>query len=114
MSGSRQYPPQTGAYAVKPKGGADWQRFDTVRLEISVGQQYHEGQKMAATLAWARTRFRGVAVLVNDTLQRFNLMFDKGLSEAEAFRRTQADGAASTSTTSSSQDWSRKAKSSRS
>ena len=52
MSGSKatQYPPQDGAYAVKVKNGAGWNAFDTARLQISVGQPYHEGDKLAALL----------------------------------------------------------------
>lgn len=76
--------PQTGPYAVKIKHGGPWRRFDTVRLEISVGQPYHEGDKFACTIDWAMERFDRIALLVNDTLQRHNLMFEHGLSEDEA------------------------------
>ena len=77
MSGSKatQYPPQDGAYAVKVKNGAGWNAFDTARLQISVGQPYHEGDKLAATADWVRHRFGRVIVCVNDTLQRFNHAF---------------------------------------
>jgi tRNA-dependent cyclodipeptide synthase len=88
MSGSRQYPPQNGQYAVRVKYGPDWKVFDTVRMEISVGQPYHEGEKLVCTLKWANDRFDKVALLVNDTLQRYNLMFDEGLIEKEAQSRT--------------------------
>lgn len=89
MSGSKakQYPPQTGDYAVKVKNGAGWQDFDTARLQISVGQPYHEDEKFEATLKWASMRFDKVIVCVNDTLQRFNLIAE-GHSEDEAQRMT--------------------------
>lgn len=89
MSGSKaiQYPPQTGNYAVKVKNGAGWQEFDTARLQISVGQPYHEGDKFEATVKWASLRFKKVIVCVNDTLQRFNLIAE-GYSEQEAQRIT--------------------------
>jgi tRNA-dependent cyclodipeptide synthase len=78
------YPPQTGAYKVTVKSGAAWRNYDTARLEISVGQPYHEGAKFEATVEWVRHRFSQVIVSVNDTLQRFNLMFERGLSENRA------------------------------
>ncbi len=91
MSGFRQYPPQTGSYSIKATG-ADWHSHDTVRLEISVGYPYHEGNKMKATLEWADARFKRVVVLVNDTLQRNNYIFENGLLEKEAFARAQQEG----------------------
>jgi tRNA-dependent cyclodipeptide synthase len=78
------YPPQTGAYKVVVKSGAAWRDFDTARLEISVGQPYHEGAKFEATVDWASHRFSHVIISVNDTLQRFNLIFEQGLSENRA------------------------------
>lgn len=93
MSGfkARQYPAQTGAYAVKVKSGAGWTAFDVARFHISVGQEYHEGEKFAATMAWAGNRFRKVIVCVNDTLQRFNYEFE-GRAPDAAFRETEAAG----------------------
>ena len=78
------YPPQTGAYKVMVKSGAAWRDYDTARLEISVGQPYHEGAKFEATVDWVKHRFSHVIVSVNDILQRFNLMFERGLSESRA------------------------------
>ena len=93
MSDSNQYPPQTGLYKIKIKeGGTSWREYDRLRLEISVGQSYHEGAKMEATLKWAKSRFPHVSILVNDTLQRFNLMFEQGLSEDVAERITWREG----------------------
>lgn len=87
MSVSKQFKAQTGAYKVRVKQGR-WQGYDTARLEISVGQPYHEGEKFRAAVAWARERFPNVVLLVNDTLQRFNMMFETRLPEAEAERIT--------------------------
>ena len=86
-----QFPPQTGTYAVKVKTGAGWRDFDTVRLQMSVGMPYHEGDKLAATLDWCRHRFRHVIVCVNDTLQRFNHQFD-GMDPRQAYDKSLADG----------------------
>lgn len=44
------------------------------RLDISVGQPNHEGEKLAATVLWARERFQHVIISVADTLQRHNHM----------------------------------------
>lgn len=92
MSGSRnEFPPQTGPYAVKVKNGAGWREHKTARLQISVGQPYHEGEKLAATLEWCRHRFDHVIICVNDTLQRFNHEFD-GMSAREAYFKALGDG----------------------
>ncbi len=87
-----QYPAQTTAYKVKVKHGHDWKLHDTCCLDISVGKEYHEGVKLEATIGWAKHRFRHVAIAVNDTLQRFNDMFEGGMSEAEALEKSQREG----------------------
>ncbi len=87
------YPPQTGAYIVRLKqAGTNWQDYDTARLEISVGQDYHTGEKLKAEIEWAKARFDRVVILVNDTLQRFNLVFEDGLLPEEAFTRALSAG----------------------
>lgn len=94
---TRQYPEQTGPYLVKVKSEKStdsWQRFDVSRLQISVGQDYHEGEKLRATLGWLKARFSVVKVCVNDTLQRFNLMFEEGLDSAEAYKVCRQSGLA--------------------
>lgn len=88
---TKQYPPQTGPYIVKIKSGQstdNWQDFDTARLQISVGQEYHEGAKLAALSSWCKHRFNKVVLCVNDTLQRFNLMFEKSIKEEKAKAET--------------------------
>lgn len=83
----KQFPAQTGDYAVKIKSEQstdNWQNFDVARLQISVGQDYHEGDKLRAVAEWAKGRFEKVVVCVNDTLQRFDLMFETGLDEEAA------------------------------
>lgn len=95
MSASeKQYPPQDGAYKVKIKSKTPHMVDDNsvLRLEISVGQPYHEGEKFKCTVEWAKHRYKKVIVLVNDTLQRFNYMFDDGLSEKEAHEKTLQEG----------------------
>ncbi|MEO0384192.1 MAG: tRNA-dependent cyclodipeptide synthase [Pseudomonadota bacterium] len=86
-----EFPAQTGPYAVKVKNGAHWRGFKTARLQISVGQPYHEGDKLGATLDWCKHRFDHVIVCVNDTLQRLNGQFD-GLSPDEAFAASKLAG----------------------
>lgn len=94
VSKTRQYPPQTGPYAVKVKNGAGWRGHDTARLHISVGGLGHEGEKFAATAEWVRHRFSRTIVCVNDTLQRFNVMFEEGKDEDTARRICAEEGAA--------------------
>lgn len=73
-------------YKVRARRGQDWRKFDTVRLEISIGEEQHEGMKLCAAVDWAVNNFKKVVVLVADTQQRFNFMFE-GLPEEEAFNR---------------------------
>lgn len=91
----KQYPPQTGLYAVKVKteqSTCDWKQFNNVRLQISIGQPYHEGDKFKATIDWCRNRFDNIQICVNDTLQRYNYMFENNASEYEAFDITRQLG----------------------
>lgn len=82
-SKSRQYPTQVGEYSVRVKTGASWQAYKTCRLQISVGQSYHEGAKFEATVNWVRERFDNVIICVNDTLQRHNTLFLDGGNESD-------------------------------
>lgn len=90
----KQYPAQSGAYKVKIKTKTANMANDNsvLRLEISVGQPYHEGEKFKCTIEWARHRYQKIIVLVNDSLQRFNYMFEEGLSEKEAHAKSLKEG----------------------
>jgi hypothetical protein len=59
-------------YKVKILKPNNWARHPVGRLDISVGQPYHEGEKLRATMAWAKKRYSHVIVSVADTLQRHN------------------------------------------
>ena len=91
MSASREFPPQKGPYHVQVKNGAGWHGHDTARLQISVGQAYHEGDKLRAQAEWIRHRFRRAVVCVNDGLQRHNLMF-ASMTEPQAMIRCVDEG----------------------
>lgn len=83
MKRSNAFPEQPGPYIVKVKNGAGWHAYDTARLQISVGQEYHEGEKFEATIHWVKHRFDKVIICVNDTLQRHNLIF-RGMDKDKA------------------------------
>jgi len=72
------------SYKVRARGKWDWRLFDTVRMEISVGQPYHEGEKLKAAMNWARSNFPNQYIILGDTTQRYNIMFEEGLSETDA------------------------------
>lgn len=93
-SKQKQYPAQTGSYKIKVKSKPDNLVGENavLRLEISVGQPYHEGEKFRCTLDWAKHRFGKIIILVNDSLQRFNYMFEEGLSEKEAHAKASREG----------------------
>lgn len=87
MPKSKNYPEQTGEYKVKVKSNQTndkWSDYDDARCQISVGQDYHEGSKLSSMLNWCAHRFSNVMVCVNDTLQRYNLMFERKLREEDA------------------------------
>lgn len=71
-------------YKIRARGKWDWKSFDTVRLPISVGQLYHEGDKLEATADWARNNFEKRTIILGDAPQRYNLMFKHGYSEERA------------------------------
>ena len=93
MTNSRpDYPAQDGYYRVKVKNGAGWRFFKTARLQISVGQPYHEDEKMKATFEWVKHRFDKVIICVNDTLQRHNYCFGEGLTDKRATAKADTEG----------------------
>ena len=81
-----QYPAQTGAYKVFVKDKGLWQGHDTARLQISVGNPKHDGDKFFALTEWAAARFEKVILIVSDTLQRHNLSFYRDMNAAEAYQ----------------------------
>jgi len=72
-------------YKARARGKWDWRSFDTVRLEISVGQEYHEGDKLRAAMDWARKSFKKRVLIVGDAPQRYNMMFEQKISERAAY-----------------------------
>lgn len=47
--------------------------FNKARLNISVGQDYHEGEKFLAQTEWVARHFNECVINICDTLQRHNL-----------------------------------------
>lgn len=89
---SIQYPAQTGPYKVFVKDKGLWQGHDTARLQISVGNPKHDGDKFFALAEWAAARFEKVILIVSDTLQRHNLAFYNDMNAADAHQRATAMG----------------------
>lgn len=71
-------------YKLRARSKWNWRCFDTVRMEISVGQPYHEGAKLALAMSWARENFDRVVVILGDAPQRYNVMFRTGFAECNA------------------------------
>lgn len=69
---------QEPAYKISIKNGRNWRDYRTARLEISVGQPYHEGDKFYAVCDFAAKNFDRVIVDVADTLQRHNHALEEG------------------------------------
>ncbi len=70
----------------------NWRDFDTLRLEISVGQEYHEGAKLKAATDWARANFNRVVMIVGDTVQGYNIARAGNIALREAFDIARARG----------------------
>lgn len=77
---------------MKIRGPDNWRNFQHARLQISVGQPYHEGDKLAAMLDWAAPRFETIDLCINDTLQRYNLMFERNVSRFRALDVAREEG----------------------
>lgn len=93
LSSKQQYPGQSHqAYKVQARGDTDWRLFDTCRIEISVGAEYHEGAKFKSSVQWATGRFDRVVFHVVDTLQRHNISFEKKLSIGQAYKEARLKG----------------------
>lgn len=60
------------SFTIHPRKAGNWRRHREATLAISVGAPYHEGEKFAATVAWAAQRFDKLHLQVGDTLQRHN------------------------------------------
>lgn len=86
----KSYPEQTGTYKVIVKNGGNWKDFNTCRFSISVGQSKHEKDKFDNTLNWAEKRFDKMTILVNDSLQRWNIMHN--ISEDMAYKQSKQAG----------------------
>lgn len=81
MSASRksiQFPPQTGPYKVFVKDKCPWQLYKKARLQISMVNPKHDGDKFFALAEWAAARFDHVNLIVSDTLHRHNIAFQVG------------------------------------
>ena len=65
---------ETQKYKLTVKNGAGWRHHASVRLLISVGQPYHEGEKLTALFDWINRNpsISRVQICVNDYLQRWN------------------------------------------
>lgn len=79
-----QYAPQTGPYKVFVKDKGIWQNYNTARLQISVGNSRHTGDKFFALTEWAAARFDKVVLIVSDTLQRHNIALEHNISLDQA------------------------------
>ncbi len=68
------------------------ENFSHARLQISVGQPYHEDEKFLATTTWmAANSFDKISINLCDTLQRHNLVYH-GYSPFTAFDKALAAG----------------------
>jgi tRNA-dependent cyclodipeptide synthase len=79
------------AYKVKILQPNNWRRFPIGRLDVSVGMPNFEGEKLQATMQWAKGKFTHVIVSVADTLQRHNYLA-KGVGLENAYNLSYKNG----------------------
>jgi tRNA-dependent cyclodipeptide synthase len=79
-----QYPPPRGLYKVSVKNKGIWRGHNTARLQISMNNPRHTGDKFFALTEWAAARFDKVILIISDTLQRHNTELEYGVSHDEA------------------------------
>lgn len=92
VSKTIQYPSQTGPYKVFVKDKGLWQSHDTARLQISVGNPKHSGDKFFALTEWAAARFSHVTLIVSDTLQRHNIALYSNMDSENAYKLSLSQG----------------------
>jgi tRNA-dependent cyclodipeptide synthase len=79
-------------YKIKVKDGHDWRKHETASLSLSLGQPYHEGDKLQSTLFWINRNFCRCLIDVADTLQRYNAIVEHGFTNEEAMTFTRFQG----------------------
>lgn len=89
---TKQYKPQTGLYRIKPRD--NFRKYGTQKclIGISVGQEYHEGDKLQSMIDWAKERYDNVEILLADTLQKHNFIFLDGINEDMALEKSLKNG----------------------
>ncbi len=64
----------------------------TCVLPISVGQEYHEGEKLRATLRTVNASFKSCTIAVCDTLQRYSIRILKNKNDEESYQIAKQEG----------------------
>ncbi len=61
-------------------------------MTISVGQSVHEGDKFAACVDIVNYNFKACTILVDDSLQRFSMAIDSGLTAEDHYQQSIIEG----------------------
>ena len=69
----RQQRSPMSKYKVRVRGDIPWRGEKRCFMEISVGQEYHEGEKLLATVRWVSKHFPQAHIVMGDTLHRHRL-----------------------------------------
>jgi tRNA-dependent cyclodipeptide synthase len=77
------FPAPSGPYKVEVASG-DWKPFKAARLQISMNNPKHAGEKFFAQAEWAAARFDKVQLIVSDTLHRYNIMGSHSVDDKTA------------------------------
>lgn len=70
----------------------EWRSYGRITLGISVGAHYHEGEKFSATMRWAQEHFNSCAIIVCDSLHRYNEPEHYSGDPAKALEKCLASG----------------------
>ena len=66
---------------------ADHTRFgtNTALIGVSLGNRAYENNKLKSLVAWATQHFETVTIMLADSLQRHNIMFQENVDEKQAY-----------------------------
>lgn len=74
------------------RGTKGYIAFGSATLGVSLGNRNSEGARIKAVATWLSGRFSHVIIDLSDTLNRYNVMADFGLSEVEAELKCRKEG----------------------
>ena len=83
----QKFTPQSSPYKVSVRrgiGDGNWMNYSSINFQISLDNKKYYGDYLLSIFQWAEARFSKITIILCDTLQRYNLMFEHNITEEEA------------------------------